>query len=171
MIFNVSCFSQIYVVRMCVCMCVCTSTHVCAHACEHWCIDQSRTFGTVLCYSPSYFLRWGLSLNLECSTLARLDGQRAPEMYMSPLTRTGPPSFNLVSFYWDQLNPRNTECWDIDWSRTGRVQVTIVTVSLWVPRRGRASQDVLPILWCFCSSCPVYSEVWRQVLVWVSFFG
>lgn len=54
--------------------------HMCAHACGM----QSSALGVIFYCSPSYFLRHGVTPNLELTNMARLAGQQAPVILLPP---------------------------------------------------------------------------------------
>lgn len=56
------------------CMYVCVHVHVCACACG----EQRLTLGSFLYQSPHYFPRYGFSMKLKLTDLARLAGRHAP---------------------------------------------------------------------------------------------
>lgn len=65
---------------------------VCVHECES---HQDKV--EHLYHSPSYALRWSLSMNLKRVNLASLAGQWAPKLWMSPpKARTASPNLALM---------------------------------------------------------------------------
>lgn len=64
-------------------VCVCLRAHACAHA--HACMCVHIKASSVFCNHPlSYFLRQGLSTNLQLTAAAKLAGQQVPRIFLSP---------------------------------------------------------------------------------------
>lgn len=104
----------------CACLCVCACVYACV--CRLACGGQSLPSGVFLNCFITYFLRHGLSLNLELSNSGRLPSQQVPGSLLSPFPQ-----------HWDYryMSPFPNFTWVLGDSKSGPHVCTARQFSEW----------------------------------------